>query len=61
MRTVVDIPGIGSQAWEDAIAASLEYEDKRKRKKLEQSLRYWLESPRFPALAGVDSETLAER
>lgn len=60
-RTVADIPGIGSQAWEDAIAASLEHEDKPKRKKLEQSLRYWLESPRFTAQTGVDSETLAER
>lgn len=60
-RTVADIPGIGSEAWEGAIAASLEHEEKPKRKELEQRLRYWLESPRFSAQAGVDSETLAER
>jgi len=60
-QTVASTPGIGSAAWENAITASLEHEDKAKRKKLEQSIRYWLESPRFSPQRGVDSQTLAER
>ena len=61
-QTVANTPGIGSTAWEDAISQSLEQEDnKGKRKKLEQSLRYWLESPRFSAQLGVDCKTLSER
>ena len=60
-RTVADVPGIGSEAWEAAISASLEHEDKPQRKKLEENLRYWLESPRFPPQQGVDSETLSQR
>jgi RecB family exonuclease len=60
-RTVADTPGIGSEAWENAIATSLEKEEQPKRKKLEKNLRYWLESPRFATEAGVDSNTLRER
>jgi ATP-dependent helicase/nuclease subunit B len=61
-KTVADTPGIGSKAWQTALSASLaEMEDDAKRKKLEQSIRYWLESPRFSPQAGVDSKTLAER
>tara|TARA_R110002072_G_scaffold23437_3_gene81118 strand:+ start:2774 stop:5473 length:2700 start_codon:yes stop_codon:yes gene_type:complete len=60
-RTVADVPGIGSAAWEAAVAASLEHEDKPRRKQLEQSLRYWLQSPRFSPQDGVDSQTLAAR
>lgn len=60
-RTVANTPGIGSQAWEEAITASLEDQDKPRRKQLEQSLRYWVESPRFAAQDGVDSETLSQR
>ncbi len=60
-QTVANTPGIGSKAWEDAITASLETEDKPKRKKLEKDIRYWLQSPRFPAHGGVDSKTLSER
>lgn len=60
-RTVADTPGIGSAAWEDAITASLDTEEPAQRKKLEKSLRYWLESPRFAPDFGVDSETLIKR
>ena len=60
-RTVASTPGIGSQAWEDAIGTSLESENKNQRKKLEQDIRYWLESPRFSSLDGVDSKTLSAR
>lgn len=60
-RTVAETPGIGSADWEDAIAASLAEEEPSKRKKLEKSLRYWLESPRFAPESGVDSQTLSER
>ncbi len=60
-RTVADVPGIGSDVWEAAITASLEHEDKPQRKKLEENLRYWLESPRFSPQTGVDSETLSQR
>ncbi|MBK6740472.1 MAG: PD-(D/E)XK nuclease family protein [Haliea sp.] len=60
-RTVADTPGIGSAAWEDAITASLDTEEPAQRKKLEKSLRYWLESPRFAPDVGVDSETLIKR
>ncbi|MCB1704570.1 MAG: PD-(D/E)XK nuclease family protein [Halioglobus sp.] len=60
-RTVADVPGIGSAAWEAAVAASLEQEDATRRKQVEQSLHYWLQSPRFSPQGGVDSETLATR
>jgi hypothetical protein len=60
-QTVANTPGIGSRDWEDAIKRGLELEDKAKRKKLEQSLRYWLESPRFSPQTGIDSKALAER
>jgi ATP-dependent helicase/nuclease subunit B len=60
-QTVASTPGIGSDAWEQVIAASLEREEPSKREKLEQDLRYWLESPRFSPGDGVDSNTLAQR
>ncbi|MBP6682091.1 MAG: PD-(D/E)XK nuclease family protein [Halioglobus sp.] len=60
-QVVANTPGIGSAAWEAAISASLESEDKAKREILEQDTRYWLESPRFSPQGGVDSNTLAER
>ncbi len=60
-QVVANTPGIGSAAWEVAISASLDSEDGAKRGKLEQGIRYWLESPRFSPQGGVDSKTLAER
>lgn len=60
-QTVANTPGIGSEAWEQAIASALENEDEAKREKLEQGIRYWLESPRFPTQTGVDSKTLSQR
>ena len=60
-QTVARTPGIGSQAWEDAISASLEDEDQPKRQSLTKRLRYWLQSPRFAPQDGVDSATLSER
>ncbi|MBK6741423.1 MAG: hypothetical protein IPG64_27985 [Haliea sp.] len=60
-RTVADTPGIGSNTWEEAITASLDREDLAQRNKLEKSLRYWLESPRFAPDIGVDSRTLSEQ
>ncbi|MEH6585223.1 MAG: PD-(D/E)XK nuclease family protein [Halioglobus sp.] len=60
-QTVANTPGIGSDAWEQAITQALENEDEAKRDKLEQSIRYWLESPRFPTQSGVDTKTLAQR
>ena len=60
-QTVASTPGIGSADWEKAINESLENEDKSKRRKMEDSIRYWLESPRFSPQTGVDSNTLSER
>ena len=60
-QTVASTPGIGSKSWEDAISRSLESEDKETRSKLEEAIRYWLESPRFSLQDGVDSKTLSER
>jgi ATP-dependent helicase/nuclease subunit B len=60
-QTVANTPGIGSKDWEQAIAHALENEDEAIRDKLQQSIRYWLESPRFPIQTGVDSHTLAQR
>lgn len=60
-RTVASTPGIGSLAWEDAIGTSLAAENKNLRKKLEQDIRYWLESPRFSPQDGVDCKTLSAR
>jgi hypothetical protein len=60
-RTVAETPGIGSEAWEKAIADSLAQEDEDRRAAIEQDIRYWLESPRFPPRQGVDSGTLAAR
>ena len=60
-QTVASTPGIGSAAWEKVIAESLERETPSKREKLEQDLRYWLESPRFSPSVGVDSSILAQR
>lgn len=59
--TVASTPGIGSRAWEDAIAACLAEENESRREALRERIRYWLESPRFPPYSGVDSETLSER
>jgi hypothetical protein len=60
-QTVANTPGIGSQAWKEAIATCLEKEDESKRQKLKQTLCYWLESPRFSPHSGVDCEILSER
>ena len=60
-QTVANTPGIGSEDWEQALAKALEREDEARRDKLETSIRYWLESPRFDIQAGVDSKTLSER
>jgi hypothetical protein len=60
-QTVASTPGIGSRTWEAAISASLEHEDEPRRTQLMQTLRYWLESPRFSPQTGVDSATLADR
>jgi hypothetical protein len=59
--TVASVPGIGSNAWQDAITASLADEEDSKRKKLTAELRYWLDSPRSSPQAGIDSSTLSER
>ncbi|MEZ5571091.1 MAG: PD-(D/E)XK nuclease family protein [Halioglobus sp.] len=60
-RTVASTPGIGSQAWEDAISEALAHEEPGKRKALKERVRYWLESARFAPECGVDSATLSER
>ena len=60
-RTVADTPGIGSQAWQDALQACLANEDEPAREALAQSLRYWLECDRFHPHQGVDSAIISER
>jgi ATP-dependent helicase/nuclease subunit B len=60
-QVVANTPGIGSEAWEKAIAAQLENEDETRRKSLKQAIHYWLESPRLSPQEGVDSQTLSGR
>lgn len=60
-QTVASTPGIGSEDWEKTIALSLANEDEDRREKLQENVRYWLESPRFSPAAGVDSQTLSRR
>lgn len=61
-QTVASTPGIGSRAWQEALDASLaDEESEAKRSKLEQSIRYWLDSPRHSPQDGVDSTTLSVR
>lgn len=60
-KTVANTPGIGSKAWEEAINECLANEEQSKREKLQESIRYWLESPRVSPQTGVDSQTLSQR
>jgi ATP-dependent helicase/nuclease subunit B len=61
-QTVAQMPGIGSAEWEAAIEASLEAEtSEAARRRFEDNIRYWLESPRFDPHKGVDSNTVLER
>lgn len=58
---VADTPGIGNESWEAAFSKCVENEAEAKREKLHDSIRYWLESPRFSPQTGVDSKTLSDR
>ena len=60
-NTAASVPGIGSEAWENAIAQCLEAEEEKDRQRFEDNIRYWLESPRHAPQTGVDSAILAER
>lgn len=60
-QTVANQPGIGSEAWKTSLEQGLENEEPKKRKDLEASIRYWLESPRFSPQDGVDCATLSQR
>jgi RecB family exonuclease len=60
-QTVANTPGIGSENWERTIAQCLDDEDETKRAKLLDNIRYWLESPRFSPVTGIDSQTLSQR
>jgi len=60
-HTVASTPGIGSEAWREAIHNSLAHEEAAKQEQLRDSIHYWLESPRFSPQTGVDSATLSQR
>ncbi|RLA58246.1 MAG: hypothetical protein DRR04_11360 [Gammaproteobacteria bacterium] len=60
-QTVASTPGIGSEAWREAINKSLEREDETKHEQLREKIHYWLESPRFSPQAGIDNATLSQR
>jgi ATP-dependent helicase/nuclease subunit B len=60
-QTVSQLPGIGSEQWEETIRNCIDKEDRDEQERLEQSIRYWLESPRFKIEVGIDSRTLTER
>jgi hypothetical protein len=60
-KTAASTPGIGSEAWEQAIAQCLEAEEEKDRQRFDDNIRYWLESHRHAPQTGVDGALLAER
>jgi ATP-dependent helicase/nuclease subunit B len=60
-QTVAGTPGIGGERWKKTLQDALEQEDETSRKRLQDSIQYWLESPRFQPIEGVDCKTLSQR
>ncbi|QIB67046.1 PD-(D/E)XK nuclease family protein [Kineobactrum salinum] len=60
-QTAAAIPGIGSEQWQQAVAACLEQEEPAQRTRHAENIRYWLEPERFPPEQGADTATLERR
>ncbi|TGD72180.1 hypothetical protein E4634_16055 [Mangrovimicrobium sediminis] len=60
-RTAAEVPGIGSERWQDAVTECLEREPESERQRFADNIRYWLECPRYSPQEGVEGQVLADR